>query len=294
MAVQNLRVTFGTVTAVRDVSFHVDEGEIVVIAGPNGAGKTTTTETLLGFRRPTSGSVSIFGHDPVAQHRLTTRLVGALLQRGGVWAPVSPRRVIDLTASYYDTARPTDELLERLGLTGVADTPWRRLSGGEQQRTLFALALVGRPRGLILDEPTAAVDPEGHHIIGGLLRELRDDGLAIAVTTHQLADAEQFADRVVILTHGEVAAAGSLDALRTQQLTVFELSTSVDIDALSLSVGCPVENDGPNRYRIVGTSITPGDVDRAVRGLGAELVSVRTRATLEERYLDIVREAQSR
>lgn len=294
MTVENLAVTFGTVTAVRNVSFHVDEGEIVVIAGPNGAGKTTTTETLLGFRRPTAGAVSIFGHDPFTDHRRTTPLVGALLQRGGVWAPVSPRRVLELTASYYDNPRPTADLLDRLGLRGVANTPWRRLSGGEQQRTLLALALVGNPRGLILDEPTAAVDPEGHHLIGDVLRELRDDGLALAVTTHQLADAEQFADRVVILTHGEVAASGSLDALRAQQITVFELSQHVAVDDLSRAVGCAVEEDGRLRYRIVGQSVTPADVDGAVRRLGVELVSVRTRATLEERYLDIVREAEAR
>jgi ABC-2 type transport system ATP-binding protein len=153
---------------------------------------------------------------------------------------------------------------------------------------------VGNPRGLILDEPTAAVDPEGHHLIGDVLRELRDAGLALAVTTHQLADAEQFADRVVILTHGEVAASGPLDTLRAQQLTVFELSQHVAVDDLSRAVGCAVEEDGRLRYRIVGQSISPAEVDRALRSLGVELVSVRTRATLEERYLDIVREAEAR
>ena len=110
---RELAATMGE--GVSDLNLAAQPPAVILMAGLQGAGKTTTTETLLGFRRPTSGSVSIFGHDPVAQHRLTTRLVGALLQRGGVWAPVSPRRVIDLTASYYDTARPTDELLERLG-----------------------------------------------------------------------------------------------------------------------------------------------------------------------------------
>jgi len=290
MSVNSLGVHFGTVTAVRDVSLHVDEGEIVVVLGPNGAGKTTTTETLLGFRRPTSGSVTILGVDPYAQRDVVTTNVGALLQRGGVWAPMTPREVLELSASYYPTARSPRELEERLGLTSVATTPWRRLSGGEQQRTLLALALLGSPTALVLDEPTSAVDPEGHQVIRRLLNELRSEGCAILVTTHQLADAEEIADRVVIMKNGSVVAEGTLSSLQGEATTVIEVSGEVTVEGLARAFGCTVTNDGRGRYRMTGASPSAGEIDRVLRDLGAELLSLRNRATLEERYLDIVSE----
>lgn len=288
MSVNSLGVQFGSVTAVRDVSLHVDEGEIVVVLGPNGAGKTTTTETLLGFRRPTSGSVSILGVDPYAQRDVVTTNVGALLQRGGVWAPMTPREVLELSASYYPTARSPRELEERLSLTSVATTPWRRLSGGEQQRTLLALALLGSPTALVLDEPTSAVDPEGHQVIRRLLNELRSEGCAILVTTHQLADAEEIADRVVIIKNGSVVAEGTLAELQGEPTTVIEVAGEVTVEGLARAYDCTVTHEGRGRYRLTGARPKAGDIDRVLRDLGAELLSLRTRATLEERYLDIV------
>lgn len=294
MSTNALGVRFGTVDAVRDVSLHVDAGEIVVVLGPNGAGKTTTTETLLGFRRPTTGTVSVFGADPFTQRDTVTQNVGALLQRGGVWAPMSPREVLDLTANYYPAARSPRELEERLGLTAVATTPWRRLSGGEQQRTLLALALLGSPRALVLDEPTSAVDPEGHVTIRHLLQELRGEGCAILVTTHQLADAEEIADRVIILKEGLVAAHGTLAELQGEPTTFIEVSRDVDVANLAGALGRTVTSEGRQRYRISGAGLSASDIERALEGLGVELRSLRTRATLEERYFEIVSDEVSR
>ena len=288
MSVNALGVRFGSFAAVTDVSLHVDAGEIVVVLGPNGAGKTTTTETLLGFRRPTSGSVSILGADPFTDRDVVTANVGALLQRGGVWAPMTPRQVLELSAAYYPAARSPRELEERLGLASVASTPWRRLSGGEQQRTLLALALLGNPRALILDEPTSAVDPEGHQVIRHLLSELRSQGCAILVTTHQLADAEEIADRVVIMKKGFVVAEGTLAELQDEPTTVIEVSSDITVESLSRAFGRSVTSDGRGRYRMTGASPSAGEIDRVLRDLGTGLVSLRTRATLEERYLDIV------
>ena len=288
ISISQLGVQFGSVVAVRDISFECDFGEIVVVLGPNGAGKTTTTETLLGFRQPTTGSVSLLGVDPFRDRRLVTSQVGALLQRGGVWAPMTPREVLALTASYYDTPRDARELEERLGLSHVATTPWRRLSGGEQQRTLLALALLGRPRVLILDEPTSAVDPEGHRTIRELLRGLRDDGCAVLVTTHELADAEEIADRIVILKAGTVAAQGSLSELQGQPTTVVEIAGDIDLDALRKALGREVVLDGRQRCRIVGPALTASAIEQALEGLGLSLLTLRTRASLEETYLDIV------
>ena len=294
MSATALGVRFGTVDAVRDVTLHVDAGEIVVVLGPNGAGKTTTTETLLGFRRPTTGTVSVLGVDPFSQRDTITENVGSLLQRGGVWAPMSPREVLELTAAYYPSPRAPRELEERLGLTAVANTPWRRLSGGEQQRTLLALALLGSPRALVLDEPTSAVDPEGHLVIRQLLQEIRGEGCAILVTTHQLADAEEIADRVVVLKDGLVAAQGTLAELQGEPTTFIEVSHDVDVVNLSSAFGRAVTSEGRQRYRISGAALSASDIEKALTGLGVELRSLRTRATLEERYLDIVSDEATR
>ncbi|HEV2426647.1 MAG TPA: ABC transporter ATP-binding protein, partial [Acidimicrobiales bacterium] len=175
--VADLRVAFGATVAVNGASLAVDFGEVVSLLGPNGAGKTTLVETLLGFRSPGSGSVRLHGLDPVRDRAEVVARTGALLQRGGVWAPMSPRAVLNLTARYYDAPGDPESLLARLGLSGCAATPWRRLSGGEQQRTLLALALVGRPRVLVLDEPTTAVDPEGRATVREILDEERERGV---------------------------------------------------------------------------------------------------------------------
>ena len=197
--VSDLRVVFGSLAAVDGVTLHVDYGEVVTLLGPNGAGKTTVVETLRGFRAPTSGTVRLGGLDPRRDHREVVARTGALLQRGGVWFPMTPAQVLDLTASYYDAPRRPSELLELLDLESCARTPWRRLSGGEQQRTLLALALLGRPRTLVLDEPTTSVDPEGRQVIRNIIRSERDRGCALLITTHELTEAERLAERLVIM-----------------------------------------------------------------------------------------------
>src|ERR1035441_624801 len=197
--VNHLEVNFGDLRAVSDVTLNVDYGEVVTLLGPNGAGKTTVVETLLGFRPPTSGSVRLGGLDPRRDHREVGARTGALLQRGGVWFPMSPAQVLNLTATYYDAPRTAKELLDLLDLRHCERTPWRRLSGGEQQRTLLALALIGRPRILVLDEPTTAVDPEGRQVIRELITLQRDRGCALFLTTHELNEAERLASRLVIM-----------------------------------------------------------------------------------------------
>src|SRR5665213_2322709 len=196
--VNHLEVSFDALRAVDDVTFNVNYGEVVALLGPNGAGKTTVVETLLGFRAPSAGAVRLHGRNPLRDHHEVVIRTGALLQRGGVWFPMTPRQVIELTASYYDAPRNPDELLGLLALRSCARTPWRRLSGGEQQRTLLALALLGRPRVLVLDEPTTAVDPEGRQVIRDLIASERDRGCALLVTTHELTEAERTSNRVVI------------------------------------------------------------------------------------------------
>jgi ABC-2 type transport system ATP-binding protein len=285
-----LAVCFGELRAVRDVSLRVQFEEIHLILGPNGAGKTTTVETLLGFRSPSAGTVRLMGLDPVRDHREVVQRVGALLQRGGVWSTMSPRDALRLTSSYYGAPRDVGELISALSLSKCAKTPWRRLSGGEQQRTLLALALLGRPRVLVLDEPTSALDPEGHRVIRDILRAERDRGCAIVITTHQLADAEALADRVTVIARGAVAASGTLEELSGDAVLVVETSKTIDHDMLALALGVAVTVQSNNTYRLA-TANTPevlGVLTNFLAAQNAALSSLRSRATLEETYLDIV------
>ena len=288
--VNHLEVSFGELRAVNDVTLNVNYGEVVALLGPNGAGKTTLVETLLGFRAPNGGTVRLHGLDPLRDHHEVVVRTGALLQRGGVWAPMSPRDVLRLTASYYDAPRDPKELLELLELERCASTPWRRLSGGEQQRTLLALALLGRPRALLLDEPTTAVDPEGRQVIRNLIATERERGCALFITTHELSEAERFANRLVVMHQGRVLVQGTLDELAGSPEMIVETSGPVDLDALAALMNCSVTALSDRRFRcaIASSPERLTVVSNFLAGAGVSMVSMRTRASLEERYLDLI------
>jgi ABC-2 type transport system ATP-binding protein len=252
--VDSLSVHFGDTVAVANVSLRVDFGTVAVVLGPNGAGKTTTLETVLGFRRPGSGSVRVLGRDPVRDHRAVVDSTGALLQGAGVWQPMTPLQCLRLTSSYYPEPRTVDELIDTLALRRCARTPWRRLSGGERQRTLLALALLGRPRVLVLDEPTAGVDPEGHVVVRRVIDEERRRGCAVVLATHDLADAEALADTVTVIHAGSVRAAGTLASLRGASRLTFETATPVDVAALTRALSIEVTEDQPGHYSCGGES----------------------------------------
>jgi len=291
--VTNLVVQFPKLRAVDDVSLHVPYGQVTTLLGPNGAGKTTLVETLLGFRNPTSGSVRVHGLDPVRDHAEVVVRTGALLQRGGVWFPMTPAQVLDLTATYYDQPREPRELLELLSLETCARTPWRRLSAGEQQRTLLALALLGRPRVLVLDEPTTAVDPEGRQVIRELIHSESDRGCALLITTHELTEAERTADHLVILNHGRVVVHGTLDQLAGDAVLIVETSPPVDPIELGRRLQCVVTVVEPTHLHchIASSRERVALVSAYLSEQGASLVSLRTRASLEERYLELIAES---
>ena len=183
---------------------------MLALLGPNGAGKTTTVEALEGYR-PVAARIGP-GPRPRPRTRTTRALVpriGVMLQRGGVYPMLGPAQVLHLFAAYYDDPEDPDALLDLVGLGDARRTPWRRLSGGEQQRLSLALALVGRPEVLFLDEPTAGVDPEGRLVVRDLIAAQRDRGLCVLLTTHELAEAERLADQVVIIDHGRMLAEGT-------------------------------------------------------------------------------------
>ncbi len=293
--IQELKVSFGSLVALDDVSLRVGYGEVVGILGPNGAGKTTLVETLLGFRPPTSGTVRLHGLDPERDHHEVVARTGALLQRGGVWFPMTPRQVLELTSTYYDAPRDVSELLDLLDLEQCARTPWRRLSGGEQQRTLLALALLGRPRVLVLDEPTSSVDPEGRQVIRDIIKSEKSRGCALLITTHELDEAERLADNLLLLHRGREVAQGTLEQLAGAPELIIDVSGPIDEAALARVLSCRVVHDGPLRLRCDVAS-TPERITAATTFLasqGVTLVSLRTRASLEERYLELIGEERT-
>lgn len=294
--ISQLRVVFGDVLAVGDVSLHVDYGEVVTLLGPNGAGKTTVVETLLGFRAPSTGTVRLAGLNPRRDHREVVARTGALLQRGGVWFPMSPIQVLRLTASYYDAPREPDDLLKQLDLTRCAKTPWRRLSGGEQQRTLLALALLGRPRVIVLDEPTTSVDPEGRQVIRDIISSERDRGCALLITTHELAEAERLSDRLVILNVGHVVAQGTLDEMAGRPEMIVEISAPVDPIGLAARLNCDVVLEGMSLLRCAVASSPEriATITNFLSEAGVSMISLRTRASLEQRYLELIASDRNR
>ena len=214
IVVEGLTKKYGATTALDSLSLTAQPAAITAVLGPNGAGKTTTVEICAGLRRADAGTVRVLDRDPVRDAETLRAVVGLMPQTGGggaagIYPSARTREVLRLFAALYDAPLDPDVLLERLDLTGVATTPWRRLSGGEQQRLSLALAIVGRPSLVFLDEPTAGLDVHGRHATWSLVGELRGAGVTVLLTTHAMDEAERLADHVVIVDHGRVVAAGT-------------------------------------------------------------------------------------
>ncbi len=295
--VEGLVVRYGATTAVDGLSLHASAGEVLAILGPNGAGKTSTVETLEGYRRAAEGRVRVLGLDPGSDHRALAPRVGVMLQRGGIYPMLGPRRVLDLFASYYGDPEDVTGLLDLVSLTRVSATPWRHLSGGEQQRLSLALALVGRPEVVFLDEPTAGVDPEGRLAVRDVVAGLAGRGVCVVLTTHELAEAERMADRVVIVRRGRAVAQGTPAALAAGEggegATVsFGAPAGLDVEALGAELGAVVTEGPPGRYRVAAAA-SPALTARLaawLAGRDATLTDLRAGRSLEEAYLAAVGE----
>jgi ABC-2 type transport system ATP-binding protein len=250
--VRDLRITYGDVVAVDGVSFSAEAGEVLALLGPNGAGKTSTIEALEGFRRPTAGTVRVLGHDPLADHPAVVGRIGVMLQEGGLYPGIRTAEVLNLFAAYYDDPADPTALLARVGLGGQAKATARRLSGGQQQRLALALALVGRPRVAFLDEPTAGLDVDGRLLVRDVVKEQRDAGVCVLLATHDLAEAEKVADRVVIMDRGRVVADGTPAELMSAPAAEirFGAPAGLDVAALSATLGAPVTEDSDGEYRV--------------------------------------------
>ncbi|MGH9094602.1 MAG: ABC transporter ATP-binding protein [Acidimicrobiales bacterium] len=286
---QGLVVRYGDTVAVDGVDLRAEPGQVVALLGPNGAGKTSTVETLEGYRVPSAGTVRILGLDPRADRRALMPLVGVMLQRGGIYPAMPVRDAVRLFARYYDDPEDPAALLGRLGLNGVARTPWRRLSGGEQQRLSLALALVGRPRVAFLDEPTAGVDPQGRVVIRQVVAELRAAGVCVLLTTHELEDAERLADRVVIVDHGRVVAEGTPAELMTRTAggsIRFGAPPGIDVADLARTLGATVVEERPGEY-VVAAAAKPATVAAITAWLAERDLPIADMRAGRERLEDV-------
>jgi ABC-2 type transport system ATP-binding protein len=205
---------FGKVTALAGIDFEIRPGELVALLGPNGAGKTTAVKLILGLARPDEGRALLFGDDPGLA--ATRRRMGAMLQISKVPETLKVREHLELFASYYPRPRPIGELLERVGLARLAERPYGKLSGGEKQRLLFALALVGDPDLLVLDEPTVGLDVESRRTLWKEIRAAVGEGRSVLLTTHYLDEADALADRVLVIHHGKILAEGKPSEIKAR------------------------------------------------------------------------------
>ena len=253
--VHDLVIRYGDRVAVDGLRFEVAPGTVTALLGPNGAGKTSTVEALEGYRRPSAGQVRVLGLDPRADHAQLTRRIGVMLQNGGVYTGIRPPEILRLFAAYYDEPADPDELLERVGLTERRRSTWKTLSGGEQQRLSLALALVGRPEVAFLDEPTAGIDPSGRQLIRRVIAELRQSGVTVLLTTHDLEEAEKLADQVVIIDQGHILASGTpaeLTGSGQRDEIRFGAAAGLDVGSLGQAVGAVVTEVSPGEYRVDG------------------------------------------
>ena len=207
ISLTGLTKSFGPVRAVRGIDLQVEQGEIVAFLGPNGAGKTTAIDMVLGLSRPTSGTVDVLGYQP--REAIARGLVSAVMQTGGLLKDLTVRETVRYTASLFADTRPVDEVLAHAGITGIADRRVGKCSGGEQQRLRFAMALLPDPALLLLDEPTTGMDVEGRRTFWSAIRADAERGRTVLFATHYLEEADQYADRIVLMRKGRIVADGT-------------------------------------------------------------------------------------
>jgi ABC-2 type transport system ATP-binding protein len=286
---------YGGAPAVAGLSLTAQAGTVLAILGPNGAGKTTTVEVCEGYRRPDAGTVRVLGLDPVADARALRPRVGVMLQGGGGYPGARAGELLRLLAAYAAHPLDPDALLDRLGLTAAARTPYKRLSGGQRQRLSLAMAVVGRPELVFLDEPTAGLDPQARHATWEVVRQLRADGVTVVLTTHHMDEAERLADELVVVDAGRVVAAGSPAELTrggAEGQLRFRAAPGLDTAALAGALPAPAQVGEPQP----GAYLVQGVIDPqllaavtgwcAARGVLAEDLRVERRS-LEDVFLEL-------
>jgi ABC-2 type transport system ATP-binding protein len=282
---QGLTKSFGSVRAVRGVDLTVRPGEIVAFLGPNGAGKTTTIDMMLGLSRPDSGTALVYGMEPGTAVR--HGLVSAVMQSGGLLKDLTVEETLRLTASLFSDTRPVDDVLVRAGISDIADRRVVKCSGGQQQRLRFAMALLPDPELLVLDEPTTGMDVTGRRDFWAAIREDAEQGRTVIFATHYLEEADAYADRIVLVSHGQIVADGTAAQVKSLVSGRTIRATLPDADVAALQQFSGVETvevrgdsvlitstDSDAVARHLLTSTAARDLEIASRGLEDAFISL--------------------
>ncbi len=294
IAVEHLVKSYGERTAVRDLSFSVRPGEVFALLGPNGAGKTTTVEILEGYRTPDGGTARVLGLDPIRDGAALKPQIGVMLQQDGLYPGLRAGEVLDLFARFFADPEDPTRLLRQVGLTEAAKTRCRQLSGGQKRRLALAVALVGKPRLVFLDEPTTGMDPQARRATWDIVRELKERGVTILLTTHFMDEAERLADRIAILDNGVLIAQDTPAGLTRGQSTTttevrFTATPGLDLAALAtLPSARGAREEAPGAYTLE-TGDAPAllvELTTWLRDAHAELAELRVgRSSLEDIFL---------
>jgi ABC-2 type transport system ATP-binding protein len=293
--VSDLRKSYGGRAVVDGVSFAVEEGEIFGILGPNGAGKTTTVECVEGLRVPDAGRVRVTGLDPVADHARVARVLGAQLQESELQPKLTVREALELYASFHPDPLDWPPLAERLGLTSKLTTRFAKLSGGQKQRLFIALALIGNPRVVVLDELTTGLDPRARRDTWELIEDVRAGGVTVLLVTHFMEEAQRLCDRIAVIDKGRVAALDTPSGLirRSAGATVISFTPSAPLDDRELNalpqLASVQHKDG--RITLSGTDAT---VNAVITLLARHHITAHqlrvVDATLDDAFLDLTKE----
>jgi len=258
LRVENLRKTYGPVTAVDSLSLEVYEGEIFGMVGPNGAGKTTSVECIEGLRRPDAGEIRVLGLDPGRDGYALRERIGIQLQESALQNRIRVWEALDLFSSLNARSVPWEPLLEQLGLTEKRNAPFAKLSGGQKQRLYIALALVNDPEIIFLDELTTGLDPQARRAMWDLVRQVRDRGKTVFLTTHYMEEAERLCDRVAVIDHGRIVALDTPEnlvrSIGVENRVVFVMVQPADLAGLSGLAGVSRVEQTGDRIVVYGRS----------------------------------------
>ncbi|MFE2484133.1 ABC transporter ATP-binding protein [Streptomyces mirabilis] len=290
--VTGLRKSYGGRPVVDGVSFAVEEGEIFGILGPNGAGKTTTVECVEGLRIPDAGRVRVTGLDPVADHEQVARVLGAQLQESELQAKLTVREALELYAAFYSHPADWRPLAERLGLTAKLTTRFAKLSGGQKQRLFIALALIGNPWVVVLDELTTGLDPRARRDTWQLIEDVRASGVTVLLVTHFMEEAQRLCDRIAVIDKGRVAALDTPSGLirRSAGSTVISFTPSAPLDEGDLNA-LPALTSVEHKDGRITLSGTDETVNAVITLLARGHITAHqlcvTEATLDDAFLDL-------
>ena len=293
VTVSNLRKNYGSLVAVDDVSFTVEEGEIFGLLGPNGAGKTTTMECVEGVRSPDAGNIRVLGHDPGARATDLQNRIGVQLQEAQLQKRIKVWEAVDLWTTLFPTTVDGEALLDELGLAEKRDARFMNLSGGQKQRLFIALALINDPEVVFLDELTTGLDPQARRKIWEMVLGIRERGKTVFLTTHLMEEAERLCDRVAVIEHGrliELGTAGELVARHCPERTVhFSSDGQVGGETFSTIAGLSSFDSEESHYRVVGRG--PDFISSVIESIAEQRIRVtdfRTETpTLEEVFLKL-------